>query len=183
LLLKLKTIKKEAKMKKLIAVISLSFLIGCVLTNFAVAEEKEVKIGEKVEFHKLTDKPIHLGDGKGNMDDIAPIVRDPNPPTDYVWKFNLSQIPNSGELTVSVYSVVPYFAWGCPTTVSLNGKTLTDLSQNPASGSGKTTTEKIPLKPENFRPGKNKLVIEENVCADGKSYNDSLVREVTLEVK
>lgn len=167
-------------MKKLIIIFIIITVVA--INNFAEAEE-DVKIGGKVEFHKLTDKPIHLGDGKGNMDDIAPIVRNSNPPTEYSWKFNLNQIPESGELTVSVYSVSSYFAWGCPTVVIFNKKVLTDLSQNPESGYGKTTTEKIAIKPENFRLGVNKITIEEQVCADGKSYNDSLIREVTLEIK
>ena len=31
--------------------------------------------------------------------------------------------------------------------------------------------------------GSNKIVIEESLCSDGKSYNDSLVRQVELEIK
>lgn len=170
-------------MKKLI-VLSLAVMLLSALT--IRAEEREIKIGEKVEFHKLTDKPIHLGDGRGSIDDIAPAVRNPNPPTEYVWKFNLSQIPTSGgELTVAVYSITPYFyrSWNCSTLVILNKKTLSDLSQDPSAGPGKTTTEKILLKPGHFRVGVNKITIEESLCADGKSFNDSLIRQVELEIK
>lgn len=172
-------------MKRLIVIVLFFVAMTLsVLTGSGVSEEREIKIGEKVEFHKLTDKPIHLGDGRGSIDDIAPAVRNPNPPTEYVWKFNLSQIPTSGgKLTVAVYSVSPYFAWGCPTLVILDKKTLSDLSQDPLAGSGKTTTEKISLKPEHFRVGTNKITIEESLCSDGKSFNDSLIRQVELEIK
>lgn len=167
-------------MKKLIVF----FLVAMILlVGILKAEGREIKIGEKVEFHKLTDKPIHLGDGRGAIDDIAPAIRNPNPPTEYTWKFDLSQIPNSGELIVAVYSVTPYFSWGCPTLVTLNNKMLSDLSMNTSVGSGKTTTEKIPLKPEHFRIGTNKIIIEEGLCSDGKSLNDSLIRQVELNWK
>ena len=186
--------KEDKEMRKTFFVLATTAFVlfglsGCVTTTTEVKSDaagvvviREVKIGEKVEFHKLTDKPIHLGDGKGQIDDIAPAVRNPNPPTEYIWKFNLSQIPTSGELTVAVYSVAPYFAWGCPTLVILNKKILSDLSQDQSAGTGRTTTQKISLKPEHFRIGANKIIIEESLCSDGKSYNDSLIREVILEI-
>ena len=169
-------------MKKMVVLIFAAIVV-LLSTELGMAEEKDVKIGEKVEFHKLTDKPIHLGDGKGNIDDIAPAVRDYNPSTEHTWKFNLNQIPTSGELTVAVYSVAPYFAWGCSTLVILNKKTLSDLSYDPSAGSGKTTTQKILLKPEDFHLGTNKITIEESLCSDGKSYNDSLIRQAEIEIK
>ena len=69
------------------------------------------------------------------------------------------------------------------TLVKLNKKTLSDLSQNQSAGSGITTIEKIPLKSEHFNIGINKITIEEDLCSDGKSYNDSLIRKVELEIK
>ena len=76
------------------------------------SRRKEIKIGEKIEFHKLTDKPIHLGDGKGKMDDIAPIVRNPNPPTEYTWKFNFKPDSDVRRTNGCFYSVAPYFRLG-----------------------------------------------------------------------
>ena len=167
-----------------------SLVVACfAVTSHTLAEGEipNLKAGETYEFHRFTEgtnKPIHLGDGRGEIEDIPAKYLDPDVPFSYGWKFNLQELPQAGLLFVSIYSLVEKYRYDCPTVVKLNGKQIHDLRQEPY-GSHRTTNAEISLKKENFQVGENKIEIVEESCRDLRSQgarNDSLVYAVRLQL-
>lgn len=155
--------------------------------TLAEGQVPNLKSGETYQFHEFiegSNKPIHLGDGRGEIEDIPVEYRNTNVPVSYGWKFNLQELPQAGLLFVSMYSLVEKSRYDCPTVVKLNGKEIYDLRQG-SYGSYKTTNAEIPLKKEYFQVGENKIEIAEESCKDPRSIgarNDSLVYGVRLQL-
>ena len=140
--------------------------------------------GNAIVFHAETDRPIHLGDHSGRINDIPLAERaGRKPPKEAGWRFRLGQRPASAVVEVAVYSVAEP-KYRCATVVRLNDEDILDLSQIAGAGSGAMTRATIPLDVEQLSAGENTLSILERPCLGfGRpTWNDSLVRAAAIRV-
>ena len=127
------------------------------------------------------DPPIHIGDGRGAIEDIEHSLRSSNPPDDYTWTFKLDEVPDTMIFAVTIFSLVSYSEkWDCPTTVWLNGTRVYDLRDGEDVGTGKTTTAQFLAEKRHLKQGNNTFRIKEERCrnSNGFALNDSLVKGV-----
>jgi len=171
--------------KSLIAAVSVVFSMCLTLTAQTVSAKShtvfngkifEGKVGTALVLLSKSDTPIHIGDGQGMISDIDPFT--PNPPVAFGWTFTLDKPPAEGKLTITIYSLGPS-EYNCDTSVSLNGKTVSQLDTF-GGDSWKTTLAEISLQYSHFNTALNKLIIKESRCARA-GMNDSIIKEVVIE--
>ncbi len=152
---------------------------GLLLAACAGAGEPEVSgpVKQRIELHKRTDKPIHIGDGAGNLSDFGPGERSPNPRSYHEWAFTLTELPKVAVIDVAMYSLTSY----CPTMLAVNGREVRDLAASGASGLGIMSETKVAVAGDKFAVGANVLTITEKPCSGG-GLNDSLIRAVSISV-
>ena len=140
--------------------------------------------GNAIVFHAETDRPIHLGDHSGRIQDIPLAARGGDkPPKEAGWRFRLKARPASAVVEVAVYSVAAPRDL-CATLVRLNDHDIADLSQLPGAGSGQTTRASLPLDVAQLSTGENTLSIVEQPCRGrGRPiWNDSLVKAAAIRL-
>lgn len=151
------------------------FLIS-VLTPFDAAQ------AQTIELHKPSDKPIHIGDGRGKFDDIPSKDQSFVPSTKKSWSFNVTAVPATAHANVHMYSLSGKNEYDCPTILSLNGKEIHNLATGDNVGSGKDTKSVVAMPPTLLRTGANEIAITEKECRGG-GINDSLIRSVTVDLR
>ena len=140
--------------------------------------------GGAITFLAETDRPIHLGDHSGEIDDIPAAERAGHkPPKEAGWRFRLKARPVSATVEVAVYSVAPPAA-RCATLVRLNEHDIADPSRLPDAGNGTTTRATLPVDVTHLSAGENTLSILEQPCRGyGRpTWNDSLIRAAAIRV-
>ena len=138
----------------------------------------ETRIGVHVLLSK-DDPPIHIGDGRGAIEDIEHALRSSNPPDHYTWTFKLDEVPDTMIFTVTIFSLTKQ--WDCPTTAWLNGRRVYDLRNGENVVTGKTTTARFLAEKRHLQVGTNTIEIREEACTDTESFalNDSLIKGLT----
>ena len=127
------------------------------------------------------DPPIHIGDGRGEIEDIEHALRRSSPPDHYTWTFKLELVPDYIIFTINIFSLVSYSEqWDCPTTAWLNGKRVYDLRDGENVGTGKTTTAQFLGEKRYLKVGENTIEIKEEECRATRNFalNDSLVKGI-----
>ncbi|MDO8476747.1 MAG: hypothetical protein Q7W02_11285 [Candidatus Rokubacteria bacterium] len=132
-------------------------------------------VKQRIELHKRTDKPIHIGDGGGNLSDFTADERAPNPRSFHEWTFNLTELPTVAVIDVAMYSLTSF----CPTVLAVNSHDVRDLATSGASGLGVMTEVKVVVPKDKFVTGTNVLSISEKLCGGG-GLNDSLIRTLII---
>ncbi len=134
------------------------------------------------------DPPIHIGDGEGKIADIKEALKNSNPPVPpdrHAWAFELGEVPDRLFFTVTIFSLVHWSNWDCPTTAWLNGSRVYDLRDAEKDGEkigSVTTTARFSVGKKHLKVGRNTIEIREEDC-QGKDrlfppLNDSLIKEV-----
>ncbi|MCH8091894.1 MAG: hypothetical protein IIC57_06075 [Proteobacteria bacterium] len=129
------------------------------------------------------DPPVHIGDGEGGIADIKKVLQKSNPPVPpdrYAWHFELREVPSKLFFTVTIFSLVHWSNWDCPTTAWLNGSRVYDL-RDAIIGSRSTTIARFSVGKKHLRSGKNTIEIREENCDIDTLFprlNDSLVKGV-----
>ena len=109
---------------------SLAFLISGL--PVVAGEIKSVPLGQEVYLHNPNQKPVHLGDGEGNVSDIPKEFFGPQG-TKYTLGFSLDYLPTSAILEIAAFSVTTEFP--CDDNVYVNGKKRYDWNYNLSSTS------------------------------------------------
>ena len=135
------------------------------------------------------DPPVHIGDGEGGIADIKKVLQKSNPPVPpdrYAWHFELREVPSKLFFTVTIFSLVHWSNWDCPTTAWLNGSRVYDLRDAEKDGQPvgmrHTTTANFSVGRDHLKQGRNTIEIREEDC-QGKDrlfppLNDSLIKGV-----
>lgn len=147
------------------------FLIS-VLTPLDAAQ------AQTIELHKPSDKPIHIGDGRGKFDDIPSKLQSFLVKESHSWKIVLPSQPETATFNVHMYSLTGM----CPSVLAVNGKEVVDMAKAENVGSGKDTKISVNIAGNIFRAGENTLSITEKECRGG-GINDSLVKSVIVDIR
>lgn len=131
-------------------------------------------------FHRLEDKPLHLGDNSGRLDDVEQFRRGlMNPEKNYnqASKFvgdtysqtiELPSKPKRAAVEVKIFSLTE----ACATILNINGK-IYDLRKSPTVGTGVLSVFKTDVT-ESLQAGSNSVKIVEEICDGGRGQNDSV---------
>lgn len=152
------------------AAILVAPLAACVTT----VERPNTPPTDTLRLQSRADKPIHIGDGRGNLSDFAASDRAASPAAYHKWTFNLKVLPKAAVAKTTMFSLTS----GCPTLLEVNGQTVRDLSSGfTGLGAVDETEANIPV--AILRVGENAISIVERKCATG-GMNDSLIRELVV---
>ena len=166
-------------------ILTRTFATLFVMANFLLLMTNDVLANTHDGVYTLLSKddlPIHIGDGRGEIDDIDNALRSSSPPSRHTWTFELGEVPDSIIFTVTIFSLVNYLdQWDCPTTVRVNSERIYDLRKGENVGSWRTTTAKFSVGKRRLKLGTNTIEIREELCTDTGSFaqNDSLIKELT----
>ncbi len=164
-------------------------LWGCVTTSIDVtfAPGSITLPGAGTTYlHAPSEPPIHIGDGKGDSEEIPREFRLANPPRGYAWRFRLDRVPTSAAMEVVTQGLAAAGdARGCHTYAVLNGTSVAQLTGGAGAGGRTTSVATFPLDPSTFKVGENVLQIAGEPCRSapaGDSLDDSLIRSVLIRV-
>ena len=178
--------KFSAKVAATVSSVVAVFLMVNVLPMMTSNALAQAQSGVHV-LHSEADPPVHIGDGEGGIADIKKVLQNSNPPVPpdrYAWHFELREVPSKLFFTVTIFSLVHWSNWDCPTTAWLNGSRVYDLRDAEKDGeyigSYHTTTARFSVEKEHLKMGTNTVEIREETCSDTNSAatNDSLIKGV-----
>ena len=165
------------------------WLAGCVTTSIDVTFAPgaiAVKGDGATYLHAPSEAPIHIGDGKGDSEEIPREFRLASPPRGYAWKFRRDRVPASAEMEVTMQNLdAAGDAAHCNTYAILNGTIVAGLNSGAGAGPVGRSVATFPLKPDAFRVGENVLQIAGEPCRSapaGDRLDDSLIRSVLIRV-
>ncbi len=161
-----------------------AFIVACATAllfsaSVTAAEIPTISAGGKHTFLSSADKPIHIGDGEGKFNDIPFEHQKRDPLTSQSWKFQTSGTVPSAKVHILMYSLTS----GCPTILSINEKEIYNIATGDIVGEGKDTSADVSVNGDMFRNGTNTITITEEKCRGMRGINDSLIKEVIVELR
>lgn len=160
-------------LKKASHIATTAFLfLASILTSLDAAQ------AQTIELHKPSDKPIHIGEGRGKFDDIPYKDQSLVPSTKKSWSVNLGTVPTTARASIHMYSLTDM----CPSVLAVNGKEVVDMAKAENVGSGKDTKISVNIAGNIFRAGENTISIIEKECHGG-GINDSLIKSVIVDIR
>lgn len=170
--------------------ISLVNIMACILVVLLIlanplpmfASNALAQTRDGVVLLSKNDRPIHIGDGAGSIEDIESALRSSNPPDRYTWTFKINEVSDTVIFTVTIFSLLSYAEeWDCPTTVWINDRRVYDLRDGENVGTGNTTTARFLADKHYLKVGENTIEVREEECknTNGQALNDSLIMGIT----
>lgn len=145
------------------------------------AQTRILEPEKELYLHHPEQKPLHIGDAIGKINDIDPKYLTGNPPTHYTWAFEVHQMPSQAQLDISAYSITTEFK-ECKADVFFNEKYITSLNELPGAGEGSMLTATLPIDTKHLQIGENTLKIASRLCY-GNSYDDFLIHSLKVMAK
>lgn len=162
---------------------------GCVSTSIDITFAPgaiQLQGAGSTYLHRPSERPIHVGDGRGDVADVPTEFRLANPPRGYGWKFRLDRPPSSAEMELVLQGVAPATdPAGCRSQALLNGHPVAELNGLVSPGPAVSSVVTVPLAPEALRVGENVLELTQTACARppaGDRFDDFLIRSVAIRV-